>query len=602
MDLSTREGRREQGQLIQKAVERAGLSIEELANRIGCSRALIYQYLSGTTLAQPDRLQQIASEVSVPLAYFYGGAADEGRKGRKTGDSQDAGARFRERIEQLEELARAQEAPPEWDALASSCERIVSLAAQFDDEAAEARALLRLGKARCRMGEFSRASDSLVRAATLFSALGDAGREADSRQALGHALLAGGKTGDAREQFEWVAQSGLWQARWSGTVSLAGVFEQLGDYRRAMEKCDDAAAILEESQNTQETARGMLYVNGNRVNLYLACGDYNSAQALSEKILDEAEALGNSDQHLEARLNLGVCATSQGRWAVARKTLTSALQLARFVGDKGRESMSRAALAILLAALCDCDACIEYAKDALAAALSQGDHRAELFAQMALADAYFALDRESEARYHANQALAVAAALRLALYETASRLRLARLSLHIGDTEDANDPIERALGAARHLGARQLEAEALILRGKKRLREKDAANAEQDGHSAAGIAREIGARPLQWEAEILVAHAAYEKEPIDRDAVEAAASRAIEFIEAVRTDLREAGIPDTILEDRERRGIYLLRATLLSEMGRKDEAERFIEQAGWPPLADRFEAAVRMMTKRGARA
>ena len=62
MDLSTREGRREQGLLIQKAVERAGLSVEELANRIGCSRALIYQYLSGTTLAQPDRLQQIAAE------------------------------------------------------------------------------------------------------------------------------------------------------------------------------------------------------------------------------------------------------------------------------------------------------------------------------------------------------------------------------------------------------------------------------------------------------------------------------------------------------------------------------------------------------------
>src|SRR3954464_9944025 len=72
MDLSNRQGRREQGQRIQTAVERAGLSIEELANRIGCSRALIYQYLSGSTLAQPDRLQQIANECSVPLTYFYG--------------------------------------------------------------------------------------------------------------------------------------------------------------------------------------------------------------------------------------------------------------------------------------------------------------------------------------------------------------------------------------------------------------------------------------------------------------------------------------------------------------------------------------------------
>src|SRR5882724_6655668 len=76
MDLSTKQGRREQGQRIQRAVERAGLSIEELANRIGCSRALIYQYLSGSTLAQPDRLQQIANECGVSLPYFYSDAEE----------------------------------------------------------------------------------------------------------------------------------------------------------------------------------------------------------------------------------------------------------------------------------------------------------------------------------------------------------------------------------------------------------------------------------------------------------------------------------------------------------------------------------------------
>ena len=138
MDLGSRDGRREQGQLIQRAVERAGLSVEELANRIGCSRALIYQYLSGTTLAQPDRLQQIASVVNVPLPYFFGASLDEGRRPRRAGDGSDPQTRIQERIQQLEELAAAEESPPQWDALASTCERITSLAAQVDDEAAEA--------------------------------------------------------------------------------------------------------------------------------------------------------------------------------------------------------------------------------------------------------------------------------------------------------------------------------------------------------------------------------------------------------------------------------------------------------------------------------
>src|SRR3989440_12862737 len=111
MDLSTREGRREQGLLIQRVVERAGLSVEELATRIGCSRALIYQYLSGATLAQPDKLQQIAAIAGVPLTYFFGGEApDDARRVRRERESPDI--RLAETIRQLEELAHAQSIPP----------------------------------------------------------------------------------------------------------------------------------------------------------------------------------------------------------------------------------------------------------------------------------------------------------------------------------------------------------------------------------------------------------------------------------------------------------------------------------------------------------
>src|SRR5437764_14006352 len=157
MDLSTRQGRREQGLLIQKAVERAGLSVEELANRIGCSRALIYQYLSGTTLAQPDRLQQIGSVTGVTLPFFYGAENKEDGRKPKRAEREDAQARIGDVIRQLEELAHAYECPTDWSALASTCERIISLAGQAYDTRGEAAAHLRLGKARIHTGDFSRA-------------------------------------------------------------------------------------------------------------------------------------------------------------------------------------------------------------------------------------------------------------------------------------------------------------------------------------------------------------------------------------------------------------------------------------------------------------
>jgi len=590
MDLSTREGRREQGQLIQKAVEKAGLSVEELANRIGCSRALIYQYLSGTTLAQPDKLQQIAAETGVELAYFYGAApAEEVRRSRRAIGREDPQAQVVERIQQMEELARAQEGPPDWGGLTSTCERIISLAAQIGDENTEARALLRMGKARLHMGEFNRAADNLARAAALFEALQDQVHAVDARQALGNALLSTGRITEAREQFEQVARSERWEARWSGTVSLAAVYEQLGDYRKAMECCDEAAAIVEEAGDTSEAARGMLYVNANRVNIYLACGDFQSAEPLAANCLSEAEAFGISDQHLEARLNLGMCALHLGRWAEAYRTFSTAVQLARFLGDKGREAMARATLAMLLAAIGEYDTATQNAKDALAAALSQGDRRTELFAQMALTDAYLGAERYSEARYHGNQAFAVSSALRLALYEVECRVRLARLCLRTGEDAEAVEYVQRALRGAQELGARHLEAQAYGIEGELMLRSGHWAQADADARKALALSSELGMIPLQWEAKALIARVAAASQPPQLQEAVSAASGAVALMGKVRAELREAGIADSVLEDVARQEIYLLCARLLNDLGRAEEAAQMIEQAGWPPLSARFE-------------
>ncbi len=590
MDLSTRQGRREQGQRIQKAVERAGLSVEELANRIGCSRALIYQYLSGTTLAQPDRLQQIAAETGVSLVSFYAEEDSEEREGRRPPERDDPRSRLTERIQQLEELAQAQETPPDWDALVSTCDRIVSLASQIDDAPAEARALLRQGKARIHLGEASRAVESLSRAADLFASLEDSAREADARQALGNALLAVGRTGEARAQFERVARSEHLSARWTGAVSLAAVYEQLGDYRQAMERCDEAAAILEESGSAQETARGMLYVNANRVNLYMACGDFLSAEPLALRCLEDAEGQGSSDQYVEARLNLGFCALALGRWSEAHRTLAAAAQLARFLHDRSREALARGILALSLSALGDYDSALRQAKDALASALSLGDRRAELFAQMALADAYTNAGRDVEARYHANQTFAVASALRLALYEADARLRLARLCLRSGESQEAAEHIERALRAAQRLGARHLEAQAHLLRGELLLSAGEREPAQAAIEAGAAQARELQLLPEQWRAQVLRARLLTDADPPDRAQALEAIRQAVSMLESVRNRVREAGMTDTILEDRERQEIYLLCARWMKAEGRAEEAAAFIEQAGWLPLAARLAA------------
>jgi tetratricopeptide (TPR) repeat protein/transcriptional regulator with XRE-family HTH domain len=631
MDLSTRQGRREQGQRIQRAVERAGLSIEELAGRIGCSRALIYQYLSGTTLAQPDRLQQIAAECGVSLAYFYVDEADEERQTTATASLppsvvppsplQEVTARLADGLRALQELADAQENPPDYRALAATCERVLSLAAQLGDRVAQTRAQERLGNALLMTGDNLRAADALSRAIALSVETGETRTENIARQSLGKALWSLGRVPEAREQFELTANGPVYGGRWRGLLSLGSIDEQYGEYQEAMQRFDEAAVILEEGAaagqlSAQEISVGLLYVNTNRRNVYLAGGDFAEARQLAEKCMADAEAQGNAAQHLSARFDLAWSDFCIGRWATAYHGLSTTLQLARFISDQGRENIVRAWLGIFLAAAGDHDTAIAYGKDALALALSRGDRQAELYAQLALADAYTgAGNRSVEARYHTNQALAVTTSVRYARAEIECRLRLARLCAQDGQWPELYEAAQRAAVLAQRLGARHLEclarcwlAEAMRhsalapsnTGGDAAMRRAGGTPVpistqavRQELEAALALARDTEFIEAQWRghdtlAGLALAGGALDSQAADQQLAETHLLAAVAVLEPLRSALIEAGLPDTLLENPDCHGVYERLARLLFQLGRAEEAVAFLDQTGWPPLTERI--------------
>ncbi|MCX6380596.1 MAG: helix-turn-helix transcriptional regulator [Armatimonadetes bacterium] len=593
MDFSTRQGRREQGLRIQQAVENVNLSIEELANRIGCSRALIYQYLSGSTLAQPDRLQLIAKECGVPLTYFY--SEESPQADNLTPSSPqitpiislpETNQRLTESLRLLLELADAQETPTDYRALAATCERILSLAGQLGDKATQAQTQKRLGNARLRLADFPRATEALQRAIAYAQEGNDLTGEAGARQSLGNALLAMGRISEAREQFSLIASGTVFNGRWQGTLSLGCIHEMQGEYAKAMAQFDEAAAILEEGAATSvvdaaTVAAAMLYVNTNRRNVYMDGGDFQGARSLAEKSLEEAEAMGNADQHLEARFDLGWCDFYTGKWRSAYRGFKNTLQLARFLGDQGRESITRAWLGTLLASVGDYETAITHGRDALAVALSRGDRRAELYAQLALADSYIAsANRESEARYHTNQALAVTVALRYERGEIECRIRLAHLAAQNGDLMDLRDSASRSLTLAERLGARHLEAFAHYWMAETWLRELNPAQARQEAEKALAMAEEMELAEVVWRSHSVLARILGD----DVTSVEQHLRSAIAYLERLRSELREADIPDTLLENTESLAVYVHLIDLLKVSGRENMVEPFVEQTGWLPL------------------
>lgn len=579
MDLTRREGRREQGVRIQRAVESAGLSIEEIATRIGCSRALIYQYLSGSTLAQPDRLQRIAQECGILLESFY--SDDPAAPSETTGLTSPTPATSLPSsvavpFDLLSDLADAQEAPPDYRALAATCERLLAYATQQNDLAATVHALKRLGNARYFLADYPRAVESLTRAITLATEAGDTKTGLASRQTLGGALLAMGRISEARKQFTLIADSESQSARWKGIVSLGSIHEMQGEYRKAMERFDEAALLIDKAESegemTVEAATyARLYIDGNRRYVYMDGGDFAEARRLAESCAETAEAIGNADQHLEARFDRAWCDFHTGAWAEAYCGWKAALQLARFVGDANRETLCRAWLGIFSAAAGNLDAAIEYGKDALSAALSRGDRRAEFYAQLALCDAYTASgERGAEARYHVNQALAIATVLRQERDEVECRLRMARLAFSEGEIVELEDAASRSLVLAERLGARHLAALARVwlLEAERGKLSPDENNLNEESGKAA-LEETSNSVEANWRGYFATDNS----------------EQAIAILEGLRAELRELSLEDTLLEVVDVFAVYVANTKKF-----KDEQTRsqFLEATGWLPLSARF--------------
>ncbi|MDE2125908.1 MAG: helix-turn-helix domain-containing protein [Armatimonadetes bacterium] len=586
MDLSTRSGRREQGLRIQGAIERAGMSAEELAGRVGCSRALVYQYLSGATLAQPDRLQRIASVCGVDLALFY---QDDGPDVRRT-PPPDVEDRLRSSLEALEALAQAQQSPADLHAAASACQQALTLAQQLNDTGARIRAFHRLGATRLALAEYPEAVEALSQAVSLSASSGDAGAEIAARQCLGAALISLGRDADAEAEFVRTSAGPTVSGRWRGTLSLGGIAEMRGDYATAMARFDDVAAMLEDAAtagelSAAELATGLLYVNMNRTNVYLDGGDFEGARTLAQQCLVDAESLGIAAQGLEARFNLAWCDFATGTLADSWRGLLALRQLARFLGDGGREAFANAWLAILLSAAGDADASVTCGKEGLAQALATGDRRAELYAQLGLADSYSAdVRRRNEARYHATQALAVTVSQRQERGEIECRLRLARLAALEANRADLEHQASLALAAAHRLGARHLECIAMVWSGNSRLAASDVPEAERLGASANDLAREIGSAEGIWRSHSLLAASAARRG--DTTAQEQHLRSSVDMLESLRAQLRIAGLPDTLMENGECLTVYAELLAVLRAAGRDDAVAELLELAAWPPLAD----------------
>ncbi len=484
MDLSTRDGRRQQGERIKRAARDAGLSLDYLARLIGCSRALIFQYASGASLIQTDRLQQIAEVVGRPLYWFFLdqdgaiGADDMHAQERATAQTaklqlereqfeleraRHAQKLQRDEIAYLELLIAASSSGPDQRKVVEFSYQLQPLIAREDDPERMAALLLKLGNALIQLQEWGAAKQRLEQAAELYRSSGKPALERDCIQSIAHANMMLGRVAEALKQFEYVSTSDDWTNRWQGALSIGAAKEVLGDYDAAVTAFENAMQIVAErsegkDQDASSTQIPCLYIEANWANLEIDFGDFRQALARANRCSQIAQRHGIQDQYLEALLNAGVALLNLVQIDEAIDTLSHARDLAQLTADQQRVALALAAIGQCCISMGQRELAIEHGKEALAIALRCGVIRAEIAAQRTLAEAYLASGRKTEAGYHASQGHAAAHNHSLPLTSAQFNLLIARAA------QDRNDQVlqqmTECLEVSERLGVRPLQVEA----------------------------------------------------------------------------------------------------------------------------------------------
>ncbi len=485
MDLREPSGRRELGRRIQSAVMGAGHgSLSAFAERLGCSRALIYQYVNGQVLVQLDRLQTIAELTGKPLEWFL--QADPGATpaevvelkreveelSERVGQMQavvarERGARLQQReqhtgamIEAVRELVLAHRKAGDAQAVLDVAPRWLSLAQEAGDEQAAMNARLQMAHAWYETGDMDRARDALGEVVGLAGRLANKRAEESARQELVRVLKAAGHTDEAREEATRLAESERWWPRWSARVSLAAVAEQTGELAEAGRRLDEAEALVDEAsapEAYQPLARA--YVLSNRVNIALARGRHDEALKLNATFRSLAERAGLPDQMREAALNEAICHVRSERLEEAGEQLERLHEWALHLGDRRIAALTDIFESERLRRGGDPGAAKRVARAAVDEANGGRSGQILAEAELALGQAHLAEGQPEDARYYLEKCLSRASSLQLRRLTVAAQLALALTGL-VGGEAGATERLAEVADVASALGYEDLHREA----------------------------------------------------------------------------------------------------------------------------------------------
>lgn len=444
------------GERIKIAATSAGLTLKELAERVGTTPALIYQYVRGITNIPPETLKRIAATTQVTLEFF-----DPDKDARyafafREPGSQDAAlaqsaARAADEVKHLEQLAAAYDAPRRnVPALLSVLHEMLSNARQRGDNRQEAYSLWRIGSLHNERGEYDEARRFLTEARDRFEAEGLEDYRVFTMLDLSRTYADTGDLGRAIEFSADVAERGPKDLRWRALVNIGGLYYRQRQYDRAMQSFADAAGALEDIDDQQRQAEAIPFIMGSLADVAKDTGHYDAALALWTRTLAQATEEKRPEVFLESLLNVAECCQVMGKISEARQKLEQAVILASFLfDDVSRLSVARALLADVMVALGSLEEAKDNARSALRLATRSGGTRGTILSSLALAETCLLSGQYADALAHADEAIQESTRARRPQDQAQGRNCRARICLQMTAGDEMNGWLTEAIEEAR---------------------------------------------------------------------------------------------------------------------------------------------------------
>jgi tetratricopeptide (TPR) repeat protein len=407
-----RESRSRAGTL-KAAARAAGLTLRDLAARLGVSEATIYSYSCGRTRIPFDRVRMVAE---------------------LTGWRPPAAVDLVGVVEHLEALL-AQPDPSRALRFADGC-----LEAGGATPLERAKILRLSGNALLYRGDYREACQRLELGLAAARSVEDATLIAACSQSVGYCNTNLGRLDQARSAFEVALAHFDDGSKWKADVSLAALDEREGSFQDAEERLGRLA--MQDGGSEHADA----YILANQASLAAARGVWREALELSLRAYDLASRQGLTDQACELLLLAALAKFKTGAYEEASLLLIRGTDLARTHGDAARETLADLIWSWLLLSVNDRRGARAQTAAAHAKASRNGYRRSEAIGLLQMAEIAFARQDFEQCCDYATQTKAFCDTHCYYTYGVLAGLEKARAMLAIHDWEGVRNELE-ALGS-----------------------------------------------------------------------------------------------------------------------------------------------------------